>query len=116
MYIKCWLHCQCVLIIALFRAENGPTCIVMKPCGDDPNKTKFTWLLSIDLKVLLNAVCVCFPLFEGIKINPCGNLEPFNGTVALSLLSAGLDPKDNHQQSALSDTGGLCQPPQATDG
>lgn len=32
------------------RAENGPTCIVMKPCTEDPNKTKFTWLLSIDLK------------------------------------------------------------------
>uniref|UniRef100_A0A4W6FT75 Steroidogenic acute regulatory protein, mitochondrial n=1 Tax=Lates calcarifer TaxID=8187 RepID=A0A4W6FT75_LATCA len=32
------------------RAENGPTCIVLKPCAEDPNKTKFTWLLSIDLK------------------------------------------------------------------
>ncbi|KAF5908111.1 steroidogenic acute regulatory protein, mitochondrial, partial [Clarias magur] len=32
------------------RAENGPTCIVMKPSADDPNKTKFTWLLSLDLK------------------------------------------------------------------
>ncbi|KAL2092240.1 hypothetical protein ACEWY4_012038 [Coilia grayii] len=32
------------------RAENGPTCIVMRPCGEDPDKTKFTWLLSIDLK------------------------------------------------------------------
>lgn len=30
--------------------------------------------------------------------------------------SAGLDPKDNHKQSALSDAGGLCQPPQAKDG
>lgn len=33
------------------RAENGPTCIVMRPSADDPNKTKFTWLLSLDLKV-----------------------------------------------------------------
>ncbi|KAJ8286128.1 hypothetical protein GJAV_G00034860 [Gymnothorax javanicus] len=32
------------------RAENGPTCIVMRPSTEDPNKTKFTWLLSIDLK------------------------------------------------------------------
>ncbi|XP_020488705.1 steroidogenic acute regulatory protein, mitochondrial [Labrus bergylta] len=32
------------------RAENGPTCIVMKPCAEDPNKTNFTWLLNIDLK------------------------------------------------------------------
>ncbi|XP_013862676.1 steroidogenic acute regulatory protein, mitochondrial [Austrofundulus limnaeus] len=34
----------------VIRAENGPTCIVMKPCAEDPNKTKFTWLLSMDLK------------------------------------------------------------------
>ncbi|XP_051924083.1 steroidogenic acute regulatory protein, mitochondrial [Hippocampus zosterae] len=32
------------------RAQNGPTCIVMKPSSEDPNKTKFTWLLNIDLK------------------------------------------------------------------
>ncbi|XP_077457520.1 steroidogenic acute regulatory protein, mitochondrial [Stigmatopora argus] len=32
------------------RGENGPTCIVMKPSSQDPNKTKFTWLLNIDLK------------------------------------------------------------------
>ncbi|KAK2837534.1 hypothetical protein Q5P01_014746 [Channa striata] len=32
------------------RAQNGPTCIVMRPSAEDPNKTKFTWLLSIDLK------------------------------------------------------------------
>ncbi|XP_024132161.1 steroidogenic acute regulatory protein, mitochondrial [Oryzias melastigma] len=34
----------------IIRAENGPTCIVMKPCSDHPDKTKFTWLLSLDLK------------------------------------------------------------------
>nr|XP_020446169.1 steroidogenic acute regulatory protein, mitochondrial [Monopterus albus] len=32
------------------RGENGPTCIVIKPCAEDPSKTNFTWLLSIDLK------------------------------------------------------------------
>ncbi|XP_043940240.1 steroidogenic acute regulatory protein, mitochondrial [Protopterus annectens] len=32
------------------RAENGPTCIVLHPSADDHTKTKFTWLLSIDLK------------------------------------------------------------------
>ncbi|XP_061673213.1 steroidogenic acute regulatory protein, mitochondrial isoform X1 [Syngnathoides biaculeatus] len=32
------------------RAENGPTCIVLKPSNEDPTKTKFTWLLNIDLK------------------------------------------------------------------
>ncbi|KAF6729965.1 Steroidogenic acute regulatory protein, mitochondrial [Oryzias melastigma] len=34
----------------IIRAENGPTCIVMKPCAEHPDKTKFTWLLSLDLK------------------------------------------------------------------
>ncbi|RVE68461.1 hypothetical protein OJAV_G00092020 [Oryzias javanicus] len=34
----------------IIRAENGPTCIVMKPCAEHPNKTKFTWLLNLDLK------------------------------------------------------------------
>ncbi|KAM3838338.1 steroidogenic acute regulatory protein, mitochondrial-like, partial [Diretmus argenteus] len=34
----------------VIRAENGPTCIIMKPSAGDPNRTKFTWLLSIDLK------------------------------------------------------------------
>ncbi|KAG7270628.1 hypothetical protein CRUP_010923, partial [Coryphaenoides rupestris] len=32
------------------RGVNGPTCIVLKPDAGNPNKTKFTWLLSIDLK------------------------------------------------------------------
>ncbi|GCC17412.1 hypothetical protein chiPu_0020561 [Chiloscyllium punctatum] len=32
------------------RAENGPTCIVLRPTAEDPTKTRFTWLLSIDLK------------------------------------------------------------------
>uniref|UniRef100_H3CEJ1 Steroidogenic acute regulatory protein, mitochondrial n=2 Tax=Tetraodon nigroviridis TaxID=99883 RepID=H3CEJ1_TETNG len=34
----------------LVRAENGPTCIVMKPCSGDPTRTQFTWLLNMDLK------------------------------------------------------------------
>lgn len=43
------------LYIVSLRAENGPTCIVMKPSADNPNKTQFTWLLSLDLKVRLTA-------------------------------------------------------------
>lgn len=46
--------------MACFRAENGPTCIVMKPSAGDPNKTKFTWLLNIDLKVCECHACVFF--------------------------------------------------------
>ncbi|XP_020386697.1 steroidogenic acute regulatory protein, mitochondrial [Rhincodon typus] len=34
----------------IVRAESGPTCIVLRPSAEDPNKTRFTWLLSIDLK------------------------------------------------------------------
>nr|XP_020641819.1 steroidogenic acute regulatory protein, mitochondrial [Pogona vitticeps] len=32
------------------RAENGPTCMVLRPVAGDPSQTKLTWLLSIDLK------------------------------------------------------------------
>ncbi|XP_039378728.1 steroidogenic acute regulatory protein, mitochondrial [Mauremys reevesii] len=32
------------------RAENGPTCMVLRPLAENPSQTKLTWLLSIDLK------------------------------------------------------------------
>ncbi|OXB75071.1 UNVERIFIED_CONTAM: hypothetical protein H355_015432 [Colinus virginianus] len=32
------------------RAENGPTCMVLRPLPGSPSQTKLTWLLSIDLK------------------------------------------------------------------
>ncbi|XP_036022543.1 steroidogenic acute regulatory protein, mitochondrial isoform X2 [Onychomys torridus] len=34
----------------VIRAEHGPTCMVLHPLAGSPSKTKFTWLLSIDLK------------------------------------------------------------------
>nr|AUS91513.1 steroidogenic acute regulatory protein [Andrias davidianus] len=34
----------------VIRAENGPTCMVLRPFAEDPTRTKLTWLLSIDLK------------------------------------------------------------------
>ncbi|KAM6432436.1 steroidogenic acute regulatory protein, mitochondrial isoform 2-T2 [Liasis olivaceus] len=34
----------------VIRAENGPTCMVLRPVLGDPSQTKLTWLLSIDLK------------------------------------------------------------------
>ncbi|XP_044293481.1 steroidogenic acute regulatory protein, mitochondrial [Varanus komodoensis] len=45
----------------VIRAENGPTCMVLRPLKGDPSQTKLTWLLSIDLKgwlpkTLLNQV------------------------------------------------------------
>lgn len=32
------------------RAENGPTCMILRPVAGDPSQTKLIWLLSIDLK------------------------------------------------------------------
>ncbi|XP_036405982.1 steroidogenic acute regulatory protein, mitochondrial [Megalops cyprinoides] len=32
------------------RAEDGPTCIIIQPTGDNTGKTRFTWLLNMDLK------------------------------------------------------------------
>ncbi|XP_065515280.1 steroidogenic acute regulatory protein, mitochondrial [Lathamus discolor] len=32
------------------RAENGPTCMLLRPLPGRPSQTKLTWLLSIDLK------------------------------------------------------------------
>ncbi|XP_062995323.1 steroidogenic acute regulatory protein, mitochondrial [Elgaria multicarinata webbii] len=34
----------------VIRAENGPTCMVLRPLAGDTSQTKLTWLLSIDLK------------------------------------------------------------------
>ncbi|XP_010294298.1 PREDICTED: steroidogenic acute regulatory protein, mitochondrial, partial [Phaethon lepturus] len=38
------------------RAENGPTCMVLRPLPGSPSQTKLTWLLSIDLKFSSRAV------------------------------------------------------------
>ncbi|XP_072312908.1 steroidogenic acute regulatory protein, mitochondrial [Eucyclogobius newberryi] len=32
------------------RAEDGPTCIVIEPADDSPSRSKFTWLLNMDVK------------------------------------------------------------------
>ncbi|XP_053434495.1 steroidogenic acute regulatory protein, mitochondrial [Nycticebus coucang] len=34
----------------VIRAEQGPTCMVLRPLAGSPSKTRLTWLLSIDLK------------------------------------------------------------------
>ncbi|XP_043911631.1 steroidogenic acute regulatory protein-like [Protopterus annectens] len=34
----------------LVRAEAGPSCVVLAPMKNDKNKTRLTWLLSVDLK------------------------------------------------------------------
>lgn len=75
----------------------------MKPCSEDPNKTQFTWLLNIDLKVR-----VARPLLHTVPLS--------DHSARVLLLSAGLDPQNNHKQGALTDPGGLCSAPQATNG
>ncbi|XP_073346190.1 steroidogenic acute regulatory protein, mitochondrial [Pagrus major] len=32
------------------RAEDGPTCIVIQPLDEDTSKSRFTWLLNMDVK------------------------------------------------------------------
>ncbi|KAG9345942.1 hypothetical protein JZ751_007757, partial [Albula glossodonta] len=32
------------------RAEDGPTCIIIQPAGDNTGRSQFTWLLNMDLK------------------------------------------------------------------
>ncbi|KPP77095.1 hypothetical protein Z043_103512 [Scleropages formosus] len=32
------------------RAQDGPTCIIIQPTGDDTGRSRFTWLLNMDLK------------------------------------------------------------------
>ncbi|KAM4526931.1 steroidogenic acute regulatory protein, mitochondrial [Fundulus diaphanus] len=32
------------------RAEDGPTCIIIKPLDEDTTKSSFTWLLNMDVK------------------------------------------------------------------
>ncbi|KAJ8406777.1 hypothetical protein AAFF_G00296930 [Aldrovandia affinis] len=32
------------------RAEDGPTCIIIQPAGDNTGRSRFTWLLNMNLK------------------------------------------------------------------
>ncbi|XP_066549327.1 steroidogenic acute regulatory protein, mitochondrial [Amia ocellicauda] len=32
------------------RAQDGPTCIIIQPLGNDKSRSQFTWLLNMDLK------------------------------------------------------------------
>ncbi|KAL4640026.1 steroidogenic acute regulatory protein, mitochondrial-like [Arapaima gigas] len=32
------------------RAQDGPTCIIIQPTGDNTGRSRFTWLLNMDLK------------------------------------------------------------------
>ncbi|XP_074784734.1 steroidogenic acute regulatory protein, mitochondrial isoform X3 [Athene noctua] len=39
------------------RAENGPTCMLLRPLPGSPSHTRLTWLLSIDLKLRPGGRC-----------------------------------------------------------
>lgn len=48
------------------RAEDGPTCIVIRPLDEDTRKSHFTWLLNMDVKV--NPYALCSPSCRGIIV------------------------------------------------
>ena len=39
------------LFFDVYRAEDGPTCITIEPLDEDTRKSRFTWLLNMDVKV-----------------------------------------------------------------
>ncbi|KAK1166468.1 steroidogenic acute regulatory protein, mitochondrial-like, partial [Acipenser oxyrinchus oxyrinchus] len=41
------------------RAQDGPTCIILEPLEDDKNRSRFTWLLNMDLKARLASQVHC---------------------------------------------------------
>lgn len=38
-------------MFVVFRAEDGPTCIILHPLQDRPDRSRFIWLLNMDVKV-----------------------------------------------------------------
>lgn len=43
-----------------YRAEDGPTCIVIQALDEDSRKSRFTWLLNMDVKV--KVIFIVFPI------------------------------------------------------
>lgn len=41
------------ILFVCYRAEDGPTCIVIEPLDEDSSRSRFTWLLNMDVKVNL---------------------------------------------------------------
>lgn len=37
--------------VCVYRAEDGPTCIIIQPVDGDKKKSRVTWLLNMDVKV-----------------------------------------------------------------
>lgn len=57
-------YCPTAALLSSYRAENGPTCMVLRPLAGSPSQTKLTWLLSIDLKV--SPALNCFRVKAGV--------------------------------------------------
>ncbi|CAJ0967746.1 unnamed protein product, partial [Ranitomeya imitator] len=100
----------------IIRAEAGLTCIVLQPIDGDNGKTHFTWLLSLDLKVmsggqrsfLKKKLQVCesqkyFMFLEGfvqVEDNPFkGNLSPRKSRGRAKYACAGAVAEDQKRTS-----------------
>ena len=48
-------HFNTVALLCLLynRAEDGPTCIIIEALDKDSRRSRFTWLLNMDVKVNL---------------------------------------------------------------
>ncbi len=53
MYKKHGRNINKFITLYVCRAEDGPTCIVIQALGEDTRKSRFTWLVNVDLKVNL---------------------------------------------------------------
>lgn len=103
----------CDLGLSSTRAENGPTCMVLRPLPGSPSQTRLTWLLSIDLKVLgAGGVQGELGAARG-ELGAVGRQPLLTGCVCSS---PGVAAQDHHQPGPVPDTGGLCQTPAAAPG
>lgn len=57
----------------VYRAEDGPTCIIIQALDEDPRKSRFTWLLNMDAKV--NS---CVLIFNFVNIRQLQTPVSFN--------------------------------------
>ena len=124
-----WTLTACSL--AHRRAESRLSCIVLQPLAGDPGRTRFTWLLSMDLKasatVFLGVrqqgvripVCKCTllpgmgtpTLFDPVRPTSGCFLSQRAGSPCLSLTASCRSPK----QTSSSTSAGTSLPPRAPD-
>lgn len=59
---KPWVNTNELMGSCVYRAEDGPTCIIIQALDEDMRKSHITWLLNMDVKV--NSKVLFFPLCE----------------------------------------------------